>query len=248
MPSTTASTPAPSNVISGKILHKESGNGVADLLVELYDLDNWVDPEGGRPAGDLPDISAIVRGDLSSLNKLAKRVASTLTTRSGEFTIPVTTKDFNVNGRSEQKPDLLLLVLGPDEPGYDLEKRLLHFAKDVRFNAGTNEAYIIRLPTRLLEEREIPFGDRKTESELARASSILAPPTTTPYTPSVIESSAPLSARRCSRSCARTWRKPLWPGCWRARATTSWTRTWKRSAPASPPPTPLCTPVRAGYP
>jgi hypothetical protein len=165
MPSTTASTPAPSNVISGKILHKESGNGVADLLVELYDLDNWVDPEGGRPAGDLPDISAIVRGDLSSLNKLAKRVASTLTTRSGEFTIPVTTKDFNVNGRSEQKPDLLLLVLGPDEPGYDLEKRLLHFAKDVRFNAGTNEAYIIRLPTRLLEEREIPFGDRKTESQ-----------------------------------------------------------------------------------
>lgn len=31
--------------ISGKILHKESGKGIPDLLVDLFDLDKWADPE-----------------------------------------------------------------------------------------------------------------------------------------------------------------------------------------------------------
>ena len=59
----------------------------------------------------------------------------------------------------------MLLVLAPDEPGLELKRRLLHFAGDVRFNAGSKEAYLIRLPTSLLSEKEIPFGLPQEEGQ-----------------------------------------------------------------------------------
>lgn len=165
------SIPKASSIITGKILHKESGNGIADLLVELFDLDSWADPEGGESSATARDAATIARdpasiisGDISNLYKVAERIASVMTKPSGEFVIEVNPKDFNLPRKTEQKPDLVLLVLAPDEPGLDLSKRLLHFAKDIRFNAGTNEAYIIRLPTALLKEKEISFGAQQEDS------------------------------------------------------------------------------------
>jgi hypothetical protein len=144
-------------IISGKILHKESGSGIADLLVELFDLDKWSDPEDPKnPSEVAADPAAVIdANDVPSLYKVAERVASEITDASGQFTFQVTTKDFNLPRKTEQKPDLVLLVLAPDEPGLTLNQRLLHFAKDVRLNAGSREAYIIRLPNALLEKKEI---------------------------------------------------------------------------------------------
>jgi hypothetical protein len=172
MATASGSSPSTSNIISGKILHKESGNGIADLLVELFDLDNWADPEGGDSAvierstdGTARDPTApIIRGDISSLYKVADRIGSVITDSSGKFVFDVTSKDFNLPRKAEQKPDLLLVVLAPDEPGLDINKRLLHFTKDIYFNAGSKEAYIIRLPATLLIEKDIPFGEQKEES------------------------------------------------------------------------------------
>lgn len=158
-------------VFSGKILHKESGNGIADLLVDLFDLDRWPDPEGGDSpdasragAGTVRDPASIFAGDISTLYKIADRVGSVITDDAGRFTFEVTPQDFNLPGKNEQKPDLVLLVLAPDEPGLDLNKRLLHLSRDIYFNAGRKEAFIIRLPTALLKEREIPVGVQTTES------------------------------------------------------------------------------------
>jgi hypothetical protein len=160
-----------SNTISGKIVHKESGNGIADLLVDLFDLDGWADPEGGDPRTTAPGAAAVLRdpvsliaGDLSNLYKVGQRVGSASTSQSGEFVINLTTKDFNLSGKTEQKPDLVLLVLAPDEPGMDVNKRLLHFAKDIRFNAGSGEAYIVRLSTSLLKDKDILFGTPQEKS------------------------------------------------------------------------------------
>lgn len=158
-------TSAPSNIISGKILHKESGNGVADLLVELFDLDSGSDPETENSTviartNNIADALArsLADGDISGLYKMADRMASGITDTAGKFSFEVTPKDFNLPRQSEQKPDLVLLVLAPDEPGLDLNKRLLHFTRDVRLNAGSREAYIIKLPTELLTKKEIPFS------------------------------------------------------------------------------------------
>ena len=168
-----ASPPAISNIVSGKILHKESGDGIANLLVDLFDLDDWADPEGGDSSVIASDASVILRdpsasivvGDISTLYKTADRIGSVITDASGKFVFEVTSRDFNLPRSKEQKPDLVLLVLAPDEPGLDLNKRLLHFARDIRLNAGGKEAYVIRLPTALLKEKEIPIGAQKEQSQ-----------------------------------------------------------------------------------
>ena len=130
----TASTPPAtfSTIVTGKILHKESRNGIGDLLVELFDLDEWADPEGGESAATGRDAASLARdplsligGDIANLYKLGKRVGSAATKKlSGEFVIELTLRDFNLLRKTEQKPDLVLLVLAPDEPGLPLSKRL----------------------------------------------------------------------------------------------------------------------------
>jgi hypothetical protein len=153
-------------IISGKILHKESGNGIADLLVELFDIDSLADPESGDSTVIARDAAgAVAPTDISNLYKMEERVGSVYTDASGNFRFDITTKDFNLPRKTEQKPDLVLLVLAPEEPGLDLKKRLLHFSRDVRFNAGSKEAYIIRLPTALLKEKEIHVDLQKEESQ-----------------------------------------------------------------------------------
>jgi hypothetical protein len=160
--------------ISGKVLHKESSSGIANLLVELFDIDNWPDPEGGSssvilrdsspPSSIAPTVPAASVAPMASssglpsintLYQFADRVGSCLTDSAGQFAFEVTARDFNLPGKNEQKPDLVLVILAPDEPGMDLTRRVLHLAKDVRLNAASREAYIIRLPGDLLNKFDI---------------------------------------------------------------------------------------------
>src|SRR5258708_5914059 len=129
-------TPVVSNVVSGRIIHKETGNGIANLQVDLFDLDNWPDPE-------LQDGNVIARAatnaasttDISTLYRTADRIGSVITDDTGKIEFNVIPKDFNLPGKkAEQKPDLALVALAPDEPGLDLNARVLHIAKDIRLN------------------------------------------------------------------------------------------------------------------
>jgi len=153
------------NVVVGKILHKdESGvyQPIDNLLVDLLDLDNGPDPESGD--------GAIARGatlstpaDVAALYKLGDRIGSAITDASGRFRFDVVRKDFNLPRTTETKPDLVLVVLAPDQPGLDLAKRVLHFSKDVRLNAGSQEAYVICFTTAFFKEHDIPFGAQREQ-------------------------------------------------------------------------------------
>ena len=167
------------NVVAGKVLHKETGDGVADLLVELFDIDDWVDPEVPKVAvvkagavGDGSDTNgAAAPGDVGKLYASpTARVCSGWTDSSGGFRLEFSPGDFNVRTAEEQRPDLVLVVLAPEEPGVDVEKRVLYLSGGVRWNAGSREAYIIRLSTALLQERGIPIqqgGDDRTQQRVS---------------------------------------------------------------------------------
>lgn len=149
-----------SNIISGKVLHKELGKGVPNLLIVLFDIDHNLDPE----EYDGPVVKKTVDGlnaaigvnstpfpDISSLYQYGDRIGSTLTNASGEFSFEVAPKDFNLPPKKiESKSDLVLVVLAPEEPGLDLNSRLLYLSNDIRWNAGTREAFVIRLSNDLL--------------------------------------------------------------------------------------------------
>lgn len=166
----TAEPQATSNIIFGKVLEKESGRGVADLLIELFDFERWIDPETKENEGgaDFASVSAAITPDLASLYKVAERVGSVLTNRNGEFEFRLSAKDFNLPRKGEQKPDLFLAVVAPDEPGMPREKRMLHLTNDVYLNAGSREAFIIRLPAALLAERGINLSIAEPEGQAER--------------------------------------------------------------------------------
>jgi len=148
-------TPVVSNTISGRIIHKETGDGIANLQVDLFDLDDWPDPELDR---DIARVGADGL-DVVTLYKTGSRMGSVVTDDAGRIEFSISSKDFNLPGRkTETKPDLALVVLAPDEPGLELNARVLHVTRDIRLNAGTREGYIIRLPTALLQKHDIPLN------------------------------------------------------------------------------------------
>src|SRR5262249_7891758 len=146
---------------------KETSNGIANLQVDLFDLDNWPDPEASPPTTLSATTSAASNGgvDVVTLYRTAERMGSIITDETGKIEFNIINKDFNLPGKKpETKPDLALVVLAPDEPGLDLGARVLHIAKDIRINAGGREGYIIRLPTELLRKHEIPLNTQQEDN------------------------------------------------------------------------------------
>src|SRR2546423_1004795 len=107
---TTADRSSATNVVSGKVLHKETGAGIPHLLVELFDLEAWSDPEVKVEAGadwaagngERAAAAAVYAGDVLSLYKVAERVGSAITDERGGFTFRLTAEDFNLPGTAEQ--------------------------------------------------------------------------------------------------------------------------------------------------
>lgn len=143
--------------VSVKILHKETGKPLPDLLVVLLDLDNFTDPE----ISTIPVIALSASNTFDDITKFFSayknynRLFSGITDVDGKVLATITHLDYNTGQESEQKPDLILLVLAAEEPGIDLAKRLLYFSNDFRINAGSNEAYIVKLNSDLLKEKGI---------------------------------------------------------------------------------------------
>src|ERR1051325_3078488 len=99
-----------SNIISGKIVVKEGGLGIPDLLVSIYALDPSAHSNGHsapHPTNSGSESWADMKGD---------RLGSVLTGRDGTFQIPYEDGDFQ-NGGAEKRPALSLIVTAPEENG-----------------------------------------------------------------------------------------------------------------------------------
>lgn len=164
-------TPPANFQVTVKILHKETNQPLPNLMTVLLDLDSFNDPEN-LPVilKTLPKAAAAAPG--SAITKLLSnfssynRLFSGITDAEGKTAATVWPRDFNTGKENEQKPDLLLLVLAPEEPGLDLAKRLLYFSTDFRVNAGSSEAYIVRLATVLLVEKQLPVPSPDTNNSV----------------------------------------------------------------------------------
>lgn len=134
--------------ISGRVTVKESDRGLRGLLVVLYDVDPDTRPEeviapvampaGVAPATVAPPPDGLAGGD---------RLACVPTGDNGEWTVTLDDADFRVRNQAERRPDLLLYVLAPEEPGRSFESRVLYVSNTIRQNASRFEEYRICLPT-----------------------------------------------------------------------------------------------------
>lgn len=153
---TTTSEPTKSdqsmNAVLGKVVVKETRRGIGDLLVVLYDLD----PASQETSFD--DSFAFLFDDPASRtwrDLPGDRIGSVLTDRNGRFAFRYADEEFRVRN-NERRPDLLLLVLAPDEGdrgtfyGKHPFLRLLHIVRVPRAVAGRTESYMITLPKEML--------------------------------------------------------------------------------------------------
>lgn len=142
------------NKVSGKIVLKESGVGVPDLLVVVYDVDSGTQPEdvvGTKSVGTVPSLGQGFAGDRLGF----ALTDSSATDKRGTFELTYEDDEFRIRNPEEKRPDLFLFVLAPEEAGND--PRILFASVALRENAGRTEQYLIRLTAEQLEKAGVPL-------------------------------------------------------------------------------------------
>jgi hypothetical protein len=140
------------NYISGRVVLKETGIGIPDLLVVIHDIDPDTKPEESIPA---PAAGGIARSATAPPN-LGDRLGSRLTGAHGVFEFSYEDSEFQIRNPDEKRPDLLLLVQAPEEPGVNEATRTLYVSPEICQNAGRTEQRLIRIPAELLKKAGVP--------------------------------------------------------------------------------------------
>lgn len=137
--------------IAGQVILKESGIGIPDLLVVLFD----VDPDDG--------VDLVATGHGGEPRPHGDRIGSVRTStgrgedeQAGAFELDYTRDDIGSASQQESRPDLLLMVLAPEEHAEEPDARVL-FVSAVREDAGRNEEWVVRLATAQLEAAGVPL-------------------------------------------------------------------------------------------
>ena len=142
-----------SNRISGRIVLKETGVGIPDLLVVMYDLDPGTRSEEGLEAPASP--TSILVPTPQAL--LGDRLGSVLSGADGSWALAYQDAEFRILNNTEKRPDLQLMVLAPEDADAEAPPTVLFSSKLMRLNSGRLEAYLIRIPAAHLETAGIPI-------------------------------------------------------------------------------------------
>lgn len=134
-----ASSPA-QNTVAGRVILKESGVGIPNLLVVLFSPQPIILLSGAPPN---PNVS----GD---------RLGSVITGQDGSFELVYDDADFRVVNPNEQRPDLHLTIFAPEETGSAPEQLVLFSSVLPRELGARTEQYIVRLSTDQLNKAQIP--------------------------------------------------------------------------------------------
>jgi len=155
-----------SNTIRGKVTLKESGAGIPDLLVVIYDLDPGTKPEEGSETRD-PVITRSANAPPSFLQ--GDRLGSVITAQDGTWSLSYEDPEFRIANPTEKRPDLQLMVLAPEDADTAGPPVVLFDSKVLRANAGRTEGYLIRITSKQLLEADVPVPDvDRSESAAAK--------------------------------------------------------------------------------
>jgi hypothetical protein len=144
------------NYISGKVVLKETGVGIPNLQVVIHDVDPGTSPEEAIPATTLLGTGAITGTALATTNNslpdIGDRIGSRLTSVNGWFEFQYEDTEFQIRNPEEKRPDVLLLVLAPEETGVPETKRILYVSPEICQNAGRTEQRLIRISGEALKK------------------------------------------------------------------------------------------------
>lgn len=140
------------NKVTGKVLLHETGVGVPNLVVTVYDVDSDTLPQEAIQSrqASLVNFWGRLQGD---------RLGSVLTDQDGTFVLEYEDKEVK-----EERPDLLLFVTAPEAPGLDGCSPMLHVSCGIRQNAGRIESYLVRLTAEELKKAGVPLPSVPAQS------------------------------------------------------------------------------------
>jgi hypothetical protein len=139
------------NTVRGKTSLKETGMGIQDLPVAVFD----VDPATSGAAVSQP-LSATASAAFFQ-NLQGQRLGSTLTDASGRFHLDFQNVELQAAEQPDGRPDLLVVVSGPEQSSKPPCPSILHVSCFIRPDAGRSEEYLIRLEASQLEAAGIPL-------------------------------------------------------------------------------------------
>jgi hypothetical protein len=154
------------NTVSGKVIIRETGVGIPDLQIVIYDIDQAQDQAThARPSESFGNVNLPLNAFWLGIP--GDRIGSVLTNQQGEFEIMFEDREIEPHEQLP-RPDLLLMVMAPEDTDLDSElgyigqppdQRILHLSPALIANAGRLENYIIRLPQASLEEANISIPE-----------------------------------------------------------------------------------------
>ncbi|MGG6461310.1 hypothetical protein [Solilutibacter silvestris] len=134
--------------VQGRVVVAESGSGIADLVVCIFD-----------PGSSLSTLPTHANTTAFAGNE---RLGSILTDAEGRFSLDFDEARFAPAGGKASRPDLMLCILGPDRPasakqanGLDYEHRLLFRTSTAIANAADIESFVIQIDQAQLERAGI---------------------------------------------------------------------------------------------
>ena len=155
---TQSSNPTKLNTITGRVILKESGTGIPDLLVVLFDLDP------GARSDDLFEPSG-ASAQPTLVPVLGDRIGSVLTGQDGSWSLIYEDADFRLLNQDEKRPDLHIMVLAPEDGDSENQPAILFSSKLLRVNAGRLESYLIRLTSKQLADAQILMPPQGKETD-----------------------------------------------------------------------------------
>jgi hypothetical protein len=153
---TSSRTIQPSNTITGRIVHKESGISLPDLLVVIYDLDPNTRPEKVFDSSGSNNDASIPLTNMSPAVRLSSVLSSgdDMSGRgSGHFNLQFDDSEYRIQNPAEKRSDLLLMVIGPEDS--DSHTTILFRSKYLRQNSGRIESYFLTITTDQLKKTGI---------------------------------------------------------------------------------------------
>lgn len=143
------------SIITVKVLHKETGIGLPELSVVLFDLNK---------INESPSSASTVEStvDISKIYQTGIRLGSSITNTDGKSVFDFNSKEPNTKN---QNLNIIIVILLAEEPGLDLKNRLLYSSVSNQIKAGSNEEYVIKLNTALLLSKKISVPEPKTPDD-----------------------------------------------------------------------------------
>lgn len=134
------------NIVQGRIVVKESGLGIPDLLVVVWNIDSK------HRLHELFIWCKSYKCSNFEFPFCGDKIGSMLTSQDGSFSLSYEDDEFQIRNEQEKRPNLFLMVFAPEQMEKSAKDLLIFSSPEIRKNAGREEAFFIQLITEELEK------------------------------------------------------------------------------------------------